>query len=150
MNISKLIATCMGIGYLQKGAGTLAALFCCLLWFFFRLDRTSLAAQACQIVLLFFVGVWVSERVEKDWGHDSNRIVIDEWMGMNVALFLVPFSFINYGVAFLLFRVFDITKPLLIKRAEAAPGGWGVMLDDLLAGIYSAVILHLLLKSHLF
>lgn len=146
MILYKLIATCLGIGYLQKGAGTLAALFCCLFWYAFRLDQTSWVSQAIQIIILFFVGVWVSAKLEKEWGHDSNRIVIDEWLGMSVASFLLPFTWINYVLAFVLFRFFDIAKPLGIRKAEAVPSGWGVMLDDLLAGIYSAVILQLFLK----
>ena len=149
MNISKLIASCFGIGYLQRGAGTLAALFCCGLWCLLRLDKTSPLLQTLHIASLFFAGVWVSARVEKDWGHDSNRIVVDEWLGMSVALFLIPFSWPNFADAFVLFSFFDIAKPLFIRRTEAAPHGWGVMLDDLLAGFYSNLLLHLLLKSHL-
>ena len=148
--IVKLIATCFGIGYIQKGAGTIAALFCCLLWYLLKIGETGWYVQLFSIVILFFIGVWSSSQVEDAWGHDSNRIVIDEWMGMSVALFLVPFTWINYLLAFILFRAFDIAKPFYIRKAEGFLGGWGVMLDDLLAGIYSVVILHLLIKSHLF
>ena len=150
MILVKLIATCLGIGYIQKGAGTIAALFCCAVWWLLRVDQTSLLAQGIHITLLFFVGTWSATLLERVWGHDSNRIVIDEWLGMSVALFAVPFTWINISVAFVLFRVFDIAKPLFIRKAEKVSGGWGVMLDDLLAGIYSALILHLLIKGHLF
>jgi phosphatidylglycerophosphatase A len=150
MTLIKLIATCFGIGYLQKGAGTLAALFCCLAWYFFRLDLPGVAEQLFLIVVLFLTGAWCSGKLESRWGHDSNRIVIDEWMGMTVTLFMIPFSWVNLAIGFVLFRFFDIAKPLFIRKAEKVAGGWGVMLDDLLAGIYSAVILHLLIKSHLF
>lgn len=146
----KFFATCLGIGYIQKGAGTIAALFCCAVWYLLRIDQSTALSQLMLIAALFFAGAWCSTVVEKDWGHDSNRVVIDEWMGMSVALFAVPFSWVNYSIAFVLFRFFDIAKPMFIRKAEALPGGWGVMLDDLLAGIYSAVILHLLIKSHLF
>ena len=146
----KMIATCLGIGYLQKGAGTIAALFCCLLWYALRIDQTSSIAQSVHILFLFILGVWVSYKVEEEWGDDSNRIVIDEWMGMSVALFCIPFSVSHYLTGFILFRVFDIAKPFYIKKAESVSSGWGVMLDDLLAGIYSNVILHLLIKSYLF
>ena len=150
MMFFKLIATCFGIGYIQKGAGTVAALFCCLFWFLLRIGETAWYEQLLHITFLFLLGVWASSRMEAGWGHDSNRIVIDEWMGMSIALFLIPFSWLNYLLAFALFRFFDIAKPLFIRKAEALPRGWGVMMDDLLAGIYSAVLLHLLIKSHLF
>jgi len=150
MIIAKLLATCLGIGYIQKGAGTVAALFCCAVWYFLRLHETGLVEQIVQVCVLFFIGVWAAAKVEKYWGHDSNRVVIDEWLGMTVALFLIPFKWPYVITAFILFRAFDILKPLYIRRMEAVAGGWGVMLDDLLAGIYSNVILHLLIKSHLF
>lgn len=150
MRPEKLIATCFGIGYLQKGAGTLAALFCCLAWYASGQFHLSAAEQLCVIAVLFAAGVWSATKVEKAWGHDSNRVVVDEWLGMTVALFLVPFNWVYVLTAFVLFRFFDIAKPLFVRRMEAVPGGWGVMLDDLLAGIYSALILHLIIKSHLF
>ena len=150
MMLIKLIATCFGIGYIQKGAGTIAALFCCLTWYAFDLSGLNAFWQLMQIALLFLIGTIAAARVEKEWGHDNNRVVIDEWMGMAVALFLVPFSWANIIIAFVLFRFFDIVKPLFIRQAEALPSGWGVMADDLLAGIYSNLILHLLIKSHLF
>jgi phosphatidylglycerophosphatase A len=150
MIIMKLIATCFGIGYIQKGAGTIAALFCCLFWYSLRLYETAWPVQILHISVVFFIGAFTSTKVELQWGHDSNRIVVDEWLGMSVALFLIPFTWVNYLLAFLLFRFFDIFKPLYIRKAEKLTGGWGVMADDLLAGIYSVVILHLLIKSHLF
>lgn len=150
MMLMKIIATCFGIGYLQKGAGTIAALFCCLVWYVGNIAEMNVFWQLLQVVLLFLLGTISATKVESEWGHDSNRVVIDEWMGMAVALFLVPFNWTNIGCAFVLFRFFDIVKPLFIRKAEAFPRGWGVMLDDLLAGIYSNLILHLLIKSHLF
>ena len=148
--IPKLIATCLGIGYIQKGAGTIAALFCCLTWYYLRIDKAGILFQLAYLSVLFFAGVWTATKVEQQWGHDSKRVVIDEWLGMGVALFLVPYNWILFVIAFVLFRFFDIAKPLFIRRVEELPAGWGVMMDDLLAGIYSAVILHVLIKSHLF
>ena len=150
MTVAKMFTTCFGVGYIQKGAGTIAALFCCAAWYGFRMDQWHWAWQFFQISFLFLVGALASTKVETMWGHDSNRIVVDEWLGMCVALFLVPATWLNLAMAFVLFRAFDIAKPLFIRRAESLPGGWGVMMDDLLAGIYSNLILHLLIKSHLF
>lgn len=149
MFFSKLIATAFGIGYIQKGAGTVAALFCCVAWYFLR-DMAEPMMEVFLLVAIFFLGVFTATRVEKVWGHDSNRVVIDEVHGMLVALFLLPADWRYVLAAFVLFRFFDIVKPLGIRRMERQPAGWGVMLDDVLAGLYSNVILQIIIKSHLF
>lgn len=149
MFFSKLIATFFGVGYIQKGAGTVAALFCCMAWYY-GLGQIGLAAEISLLTLVFFLGVFTATTVEKEWGHDSNRVVIDEVHGMLMALFLVPADWRYVLTAFVLFRFFDIAKPLGIRRMERQPKGWGVMLDDLLAGLYSNVILQIIIKSHLF
>ncbi|HEV7333738.1 MAG TPA: phosphatidylglycerophosphatase A [Flavisolibacter sp.] len=149
MFFSKLIASFFGVGYIQKGAGTVAALFCCVAWYFLR-GTAELWIELFLLVAIFFVGVITASAVEKEWGHDSNRVVIDEVHGMLMALFLVPTNWRYVLIAFVLFRFFDIVKPLGIRRMERQSKGWGVMLDDLLAGLYSNVILHIIIKSHLF
>lgn len=149
MQFSKFIATCFGIGYIQKGAGTIAALFCCLVWYSFGGAQASVELQLVLIVGLFFVGVYTATLVEKEWGHDSNRVVIDEVHGMLVSLFLLPSGWQYLLAAFVLFRFFDIAKPLGVKKMENFRSGWGVMLDDVLAGLYSNVLLQIAVKSHL-
>lgn len=150
MALSKIIATCFGIGYVQKGAGTLAALFCCLGWFFLKGAETSFLFQLVLLFLLFFIGVVASSAVEKEWGKDSNRVVVDEVHGMLLSLFLLPSTWQWVLAAFLLFRAFDIAKPLGIRKMETLPGGWGVMVDDVLAGVYSNVLLQIAHKLHFF
>ena len=149
MLVAKIIATCFGIGYIQKGAGTVAALFCCVAWYFLR-EMANPWIEVFLLVTIFFIGVFIATRVEKEWGHDSNRVVIDEVHGMLVALFLIPADWRYVLAAFVLFRFFDIVKPLGIRSMERQPKGWGVMLDDVLAGLYSNVILQIIIKSHLF
>ena len=149
MRFAKLIATCFGIGYIQKGAGTVAALFCCILWYIFKGAETDVWIQSTLLVLLLFLGVYTASAVEKEWGHDSNRVVIDEVHGVLVALFLLPPGWKYVLAAFVLFRFFDIAKPLGVRKMEKFPKGWGVMLDDVLAGLYSNVLLQIAVKSHL-
>jgi phosphatidylglycerophosphatase A len=144
MGLHKFIATFFGIGYIGKGAGTIAAFVVCLLLYYgvqFNVHTPS------RLLLLSFVlmavGVIVSTQVEKIWGKDSNKVVIDEALGMAVSMLFLPLNFKTLLAGFILFRFFDIYKPLYIRRAEALPGGWGVMTDDLLAGIYTNIILQL-------
>ncbi len=147
INLAKLTATVCGIGYIKKGAGTAAAAVYCIAWLLLPLNHEL------QVILLIFVlgvGIWSANKLERIWGHDSNRIVIDEIAGMIIALLFVPVN-IKYVLAgFILFRFFDIVKPLGIRKAEQLPGGFGVMADDVLAGIYAQLILRLIIMVKLF
>lgn len=150
MAVSKIIASCFGIGYIQKGAGSLAALFCCLFWVLLNGGDGQWWFQAMLLILVFFAGVFASSQVEKEWGHDSSRVVVDEVFGMLTTLFLVPSNWLYVLLGFVLFRFFDIAKPLGVKKMELLPSGWGVMLDDALAALYSNVLLQIAVKGHFF
>lgn len=148
INLSKLIATVCGIGYIKKGGGTAAAVVYCLIWFFIPDFSPWL-----QLLLLFFViaaGVWTSSVLERLWGKDSGKIVIDEVAGMMIALLFVPVTIQYVIAALVLFRFFDIIKPLGIKKLEKLPKGWGVMSDDILSGIYALIILQTAITLKLF
>jgi phosphatidylglycerophosphatase A len=92
-------------------------------------------------VLIIVLGIWVSNKVEADWGKDSSKVVIDEVAGMCISLLFVPVTITNVITGFILFRFYDIVKPLFIRKTEALPSGWGVMADDILAGVYANIIL---------
>jgi phosphatidylglycerophosphatase A len=95
-------------------------------------------------LILFFTitGIHSTNKVEQIWGEDPSKVVIDEMVGVWIALLAAPQGNIGYAiVAFILFRLFDIFKPLGIRKMEDFKGGIGVMMDDILAGIYSFVLL---------
>lgn len=150
MFFSKILASFFGVGYIKKGGGTVAALTCCFLWWLLGGGLAPAGLQVVWLAVVFAVGVVTANMVETKWGHDSNRMVIDEVQGMLTALFLLPGDPWYAVAALALFRFFDIFKPLGIRRMEKLPGGWGVMLDDLLAGIYSNVILQVVINRHFF
>lgn len=138
----KLIASIFGIGYIRKGGGTVAAAFAVLVWWLlFRHQETQYPLQVLVTVLVTALGIWAGNKVEKDWGKDSYRVVIDEVAGMFISVLFVPPDWKWLLIGLVLFRFFDIAKPLYIRRMEAFKGGWGVMLDDVLAGIYANIIL---------
>jgi len=144
ITIYKAIASCCGIGYL-KGGGTLAALVTSIGWYYL-IPREGAFWQMCMLTLgVVMIGLFTSSKVEKDWGKDSSKVVIDEVAGMCIGLLFIPVSLNTIGLGLLLFRVFDITKPFYIRRMESLPGGWGVMMDDVLAGIYTNLVLQGLL-----
>jgi len=140
--VFKVIASVAGIGYV-KGGGTVAAALCCLALYLGRPygPTTNLLPASLLTAALLGAGTWAADRVEPDWGKDSYRVVIDEVAGMWVSLLFVPITMPRLLVGLVLFRFFDITKPLYIRNMEKLPGGAGVMLDDVLAGIYANVLM---------
>ncbi|MGI4744354.1 MAG: phosphatidylglycerophosphatase A family protein [Janthinobacterium lividum] len=138
----KLIATSLGIGYI-KGGGTVAAVACCLALYLAQAGGATWQPwpAAALTAGLLAVGTLAAQRVEPDWGKDSYRVVIDEVAGMWVGMLLIPITGPRLLVGLVLFRFFDMVKPLFIRRLEALPGGVGVMADDVLAGIYTNLLL---------
>lgn len=141
--LSKTIASVFGIGFI-KGGGSVAAAVTCLFWFWLQADEKFALYLLPVTVLVTVLGVWVSNKVEADWGSDSSKVVIDEVAGMCITLLFVPVTVKFLIIGFVLFRFFDIVKPLFIKKAEVLPGGWGVMADDVLAGVFANIILQMI------
>ena len=147
----KTIASWFGIGYIGKGGGTVAAIVACLCWYAIGMKHPLGIAEQCAIALVVTVlGIWSGNKVEPYWGKDDKKVVIDEVAGMIISLLLVPASWQYITAGLVLFRFFDIVKPLYIRRMENLKGGWGVMMDDVLAGVYANIILQLLVATKLF
>ncbi len=88
--------------------------------------------------------------MEAVWEHDSNKIVIDEVAGMMITLAFLPYDLVYIFIGCVLFRFFDIVKPLGIRKAELLPRGVGVMADDVLAGVYAQIMLRVIVMAKLF
>jgi phosphatidylglycerophosphatase A len=147
----KLFATTLGIGYIGKGGGTVAAVTCCICWYLAWVGHYPPAILSVLItVCIVFVGVWSSNMVVPLWGKDPARVVIDEVAGMCIGMLFLPVNVKYVLCALILFRFFDIKKPLLIKKMELLPGGWGIMLDDVLAGVYTNLLLQAVVAIKLF
>lgn len=138
------IATGGGSGLLPKAPGTWGSLAALGLGWIIYASWGPLAIGLGAVAALF-LGVWASERFMRRTGaHDPGAIVIDEFAGQWLALVAMPAAggLIHWAAAFVLFRIFDILKPwpvgLLDRRVK---GGWGVMLDDVAAGLYAALAL---------
>jgi phosphatidylglycerophosphatase A len=138
------IAGCFGIGYI-KGGGTIAAFVTCAIWWWLQRGGSFIACTVAVTVVILVIGVWSATLAERVWGKDSSRIVIDEVAGMCIGLLFVPVTVKWMLSGLLLFRFFDIVKPLYIRKAEALRGGWGVMADDVAAGIYTNLVLQLII-----
>ena len=150
----KIIATGFGSGYSPIAPGTAGALAALIMAIY-------ISNCFCQIgcfktgnpweilfflsIIFFVLGKIACDRLESVWGHDPSKIVVDEMVGMWVSLLFVPFAMKNLLMAFVLFRIFDIWKPLGIRQMEKLKGGWGVMMDDVLAGVYALVVMQAVL-----
>ena len=143
MKLHEAISTVAGLGYLRYApgtAGSVAGLVCCFLL------RGNTAVYLLAFLILFFVGVVVSDKTEKDMKtKDPSCIVIDEFACIFVVFFMIPMTIVTIPLGFALFRLFDIFKPPPIKLIEKIGGAWGIMLDDLMAGIFAHIILRIIL-----
>ena len=141
----KLIGTTFGAGYCPVAPGTAGAAVALAVWLVLSAFMPLCDVQVVVMLLtlaFFILGTWSSGVLEGVWGKDPSRVVVDETVGTWIALMAVPTDDWWYAVAaFVLFRFFDIVKPLGVRRMEALGGGLGIMMDDVLAGIYSAAVL---------
>ena len=141
MNLSRHIATLGFIGYMPKAPGTFGSLAGLL---FITLLPLSDMRLLVFILLLFSLGTWTSDEAERSLGKDSGHIVIDEFCGYLVSVLFMPRIVDYFLAAFVLFRLFDIFKPPPIRWIEkTVPGGAGIMLDDVMAGICANICIQL-------
>ena len=143
--LALLVATGCGLGYLPFVPATWASFATALAILPFRGALTPVLAAVLAAVLAP-VAVAASHEAEKTLGHDARPIVIDEVVGMFVGAVGLrhwpgPAGFAELVLLFGLFRLFDIAKPWPVGRAQALPGGCGVVADDVLAGVYTAAAL---------
>ncbi|MEJ1380758.1 MAG: phosphatidylglycerophosphatase A [Candidatus Sedimenticola sp. (ex Thyasira tokunagai)] len=138
-----LLAFGLGSGAAPKAPGTFGTLAAVPLYLL--MQPLSPEIYLLLVILLFALGVWLCERTSKDLGvHDHGGIVWDEWVGFLFTLWLAPPGFGWLVAGFILFRLFDILKPWPIGWLDRqVAGGWGIMLDDMLAGLFGFILLQL-------
>ncbi|MGZ3514578.1 MAG: phosphatidylglycerophosphatase A family protein [Thermodesulfobacteriota bacterium] len=139
-----LLATGCGVGNSPIAPGTLGTLLAIPVYYF--LSNISSPLYEITLIGFFFLSVWISENAEIFFGKkDDQRIVIDEIVGFLITMLWVPKTLPFIIMGFFLFRFFDILKPFPIRRMERKlKGGFGVVLDDVAAGVYANIILHLI------
>ena len=130
------LSTWFGTGLLPVAPGTFGSLASVPL--VLVLQHIGVWYSAFVLALVTCVAVWASDRTQKLLGqNDPKEVVIDEVAGFLLAMFLLPSSWLVLGLGFLLFRGFDIIKPYPAKQAERLRGGLGIVMDDLIAGLYA-------------
>jgi phosphatidylglycerophosphatase A len=141
-----LVATFFGAGYLKPGPGTWASMAAVLLWGAAAWGLHPHSAILFAILLIGIAlaigfGVPAATIAERETGqHDPGFVVIDEVAGQWIALLGCPGDWAHGLITLILFRIFDITKPFPIRRMERLPAGWGIVFDDVAAGLYALVV----------
>ena len=144
------IATSFGAGFGKPGPGAWGSVAAVLLWaaygwFVHPSPQALLIALLIGIALTLILGIPAATIVARESGlHDPQFVVVDEAAGVWIALLFSPFDLRHGLIALLLFRAFDITKPFPVRQLEKLPEGWGIVLDDVGAGMYALGVASLL------
>jgi phosphatidylglycerophosphatase A len=140
----KCIATVLGVGYLPAAPGSWATVVGVVIAYY---SGGNLPAYTILLLVLLILGIITSGMLEKELNQkDPGMVVIDEVVGVMIALWGLPLIWPVMICGFFLFRAFDMFKIYPINKFEAQPGGWGIMLDDCMAGVYTNIILRIALR----
>jgi len=145
--LKKVLGTSFYIGLLPLAPGTWAS-FAVLIPVYFLHYFFGTTALVIFAIVSSLITIWTADACTKAWGDDPGQMVMDEWAGQTIVFLLVPFggniirSIIVLLLGFGFFRFFDILKPLGVNKLQKVPGGWGILLDDILAGFYANICLN--------
>ena len=135
VELSEWLATCFKIGYLPIAPGTWGSMVAIIGWWLW-LQYLDPLVFIVLIIAIFAIGVFTTNTIIAHTGEkDPSRVIIDEVAGQWLGLLILPDGMLYIVGAFVLFRFLDIFKPWPIRQMEQFPKGWGVMLDDTLAGL---------------
>lgn len=141
--LQKFFITGIFSGHMPIAPGSWGSLFACIiLWFVWPQQWYY---QLVVILLFYPVAVYFADIGIRYFGPDARQITIDEMIGQAVTLFMAPHNFAAYALGFFIFRVFDIIKPAPARNYEKLRGGVGVVADDMVAGLYAAIVLQLII-----
>ena len=140
---AEIIATGFGSGLWPIAPATAGSAVALLLYWVLPINGTGNSAIFFLMIgITLVLGTWAAGRVGTPADPDPKRVVIDEWAGVWATVAFLPTTWAWLLAGFLIFRVLDIAKPLGIRKLEKIHGGFGVMLDDLAAGVLGAIILN--------
>ena len=137
--VAKILSTCFGIGLFPVAPGTVTSIVAVLCYYFIPiLQNTSVLLSL--VALCTFVGIWSGTLMEEEFGNDPSIVTIDELAGQWLALTFLPEGWLPALLSLAFFRYFDIAKPGPVDAVQRFPGGWGIMADDLLAGLFANLV----------
>ncbi|MBW6513970.1 MAG: phosphatidylglycerophosphatase A [Candidatus Syntrophosphaera sp.] len=149
MTPATFLASVFGVGFIPFAPGTFGTLVAVGIYLLLPEAVVGMAGWHFflpGLILLTAISIWLSGLAEPKLGHDAPQIVIDEVCGYFLAVFMLPRSLLLAVYAFVLFRAFDIAKPFPVNISQRLPKGWGVVVDDLVAGLYANLLLQILIR----
>lgn len=141
----KLIGSGFYTGYIPIASGTFGSLIAIAIYLIPGFEKLEIIIPA--IVLFLGYGLFVSFKFEKVYGKDPSQCTVDEVVGTWIALIALPKTLLIILTSFLIWRALDIIKPFPARTSENLPGGFGIMIDDVISGFYSLVIVHLIVYT---
>jgi phosphatidylglycerophosphatase A len=139
----KLIGSGFYTGYIPFASGTWGSLAALIIYLIPGFEKPVIIILA--IVLFTILGIFIGNKFDVIYGKDPAECTVDEVVGMWISLLFLPKTILVVTAAFISWRVFDIIKPAPARQLESLKGGVGIMIDDVVAGIYSLLLLHLIL-----
>jgi phosphatidylglycerophosphatase A len=136
----KIVGSGFFTGYIPVASGTFGSLAALIIYFIPGFE--NLWIILASIVILFFYGVYVSTQFEKIYGKDPAECTVDEIVGTWIALIALPKTILISLTSFLIWRLLDIIKPFPARSSENLSAGWGIMMDDVISGAYTLIIVH--------
>lgn len=139
----KIIGSVIFTGYIKYASGTFGSLVALVIYLLPGFENPTLLMFAISISFVF--GVSLGPKFEKVYGKDPRQFTLDEVTGTWISLIFVPKSILFISIAFVLWRLLDIIKPFPARISERLKGGWGIMMDDVIAGFYTLILMHILI-----
>lgn len=141
--VEKAVGSGLYTGYIPFASGTFGSMIGLLIYAIPGFEKTFIIIPA--IIIFLFWGISIGNKFDKKYGKDPGECTIDEVVGMWISLLFLPKTILIAIAAFIIWRIFDIVKPWPARQLEDLNGGLGIMIDDVVAGFYSMLFLHLIL-----
>ncbi len=144
--IAKFLSTLFFIGFIPIAPGTFGSAVAAIIYFICFPENISITGNLIilgSVLTVSLVFVPLIKLLEQEWAKDDGRIIIDEFLGYFISILFLPHTLTIIISAFFVFRLFDIIKPPPVNHLQYLPHGWGVIADDLFAGVYTNIVLQI-------
>jgi len=140
----RIIGSVFFTGYFPWASGTISSFAAMVIYLIPGFENPTLLIILISVLIVF--GITLAEKFEKKYGKDPKQFTLDELIGTWISFLFLPKSFYIIIPAFLIWRTMDVIKPFPIRKLESLRGGWGVVLDDVLAGFFTFIIMQITLN----